>query len=488
MKIYRILCSLLPYLFVFLTSLYRPWDSDLGWHLKYGEYFFQHWAILRENIYSTEMAGYTWANTNWLTDIITYAIFSAGGFLGLTLASALIVTLTFWAFSRAFDLDLFQKAFIFPILAVLESPVNLISFRGQLISIFFLGLLFLFLEKLPGKKKLVFIPLLFIIWVNTHGQFILGLGILGLYLGFKILEQSISEDFRLSFVNIPAAVKTNSTLFLVFTLSLLAGVINPFGISTYKIALSHFNSPELKLIVEYLPIEDLTNDWWKQMVYGIMLFFGTLALIFSGRMKDNLSKTGIVSIFYLLAFLVRRYAWSMYYLGIPLLKPVADFLKPDSPKNAFRSATVLFIFYIAFTVYLKLPLDQFLTMDWQIYCSEYNKCSEGAINYVEKNKLNQNLMTMYNWGGYIIWMHPEIKPSIDGRMTVWKDPKTLYSPLGSYYPYEQGMEDIDNSKYDAVLMGNDKEVYNRLNELVDEGKWEKKFEDEFGGVFVRIKE
>ncbi len=477
----------LPYVFVFIAALYRPWDSDLGWHLKYGEYFFQNFAILKENIYSSEMAGYAWPNTNWLTDVITYAIFSTSGFLGLTLASAIIVTLTFWAFSKAYDLNLYQQAYIFPFLIVLEEPINSVSFRGQLISIFFLGLLFLFLEKLPDKRKLLFIPLLFVVWVNTHGQFILGLGILGLYIGFKIVERILQEESKYTIATISDAFKANKLLMLTFVFSAIAGVVNPFGFSTYQIALSHFNSSELQYIMEYLPIEDLTNDWWKQMIYGVLIFFGMLAYIFTGKVKESISKIGIVSIFFVLAFLVRRYAWSMYYLGIPLLKPVADFLKPDSEKNAVRAAVIMFAAYIAFTVYLKLPLGQFHTMNWEIYCHEYTSCSEEAIKYVRDNQLDKNMMSMYNWGGYMIWNYPEIKPSIDGRMTVWKDPQTGYSPLTEYYAYEQGWDDIDDSKYDVVLMGNDKEIYTRLNELTEEGKWEKKFEDQFGGVFTRIK-
>ena len=434
------------------------------------------------------MVGFVWPNTNWLTDVITYAIFSASGFFGLSLAAALIVTLTFWAFSKAFDLDFYQKAIIYPLLVILESPIHFVSFRGQLLSILFLGILFYFLEKLSERRKLVFIPLLFVVWVNTHGQFILGLGIFGLYLGFKIIEQIIREDVKPSTVAVLEALRTCKILIISFILAVFAGVINPFGVATYQIALSHFNSEELKYIMEYLPIEDLTEDWWRLMFYGVMLFFGLLAFIFTGKVKENISRVGIVSIFYALAFMVRRYAWSMYYLGIPLLKPVANFLKPDSEKNAVRAGIVMFVFYIGFTLYLKQPFDQYYRMNWQVYCSEYTMCSDKAIEYVRDNNLSENMMSMYNWGGYMIWRYPEVKPSIDGRMTVWKDPENGYSPLSVYYAYEQGWEDIEFSKFDTVLMGNDKQVYNRLNELVEEGRWEKRFEDEYGGVFTRVKE
>src|SRR4029078_13720958 len=100
-RVFKFIVNLLPYLFVFIATLYLPRDPDLGWHLKYGEYFFQHYQILRENIYSTLMPHYIWANGSWGTDILTYILYATGGFLGLIIAAAVIVTLTFFFFSKA---------------------------------------------------------------------------------------------------------------------------------------------------------------------------------------------------------------------------------------------------------------------------------------------------------------------------------------------------------------------------------------------------
>ena len=87
----------------------------------------------------------------------------------------------------------------------------------------------------------------------------------------------------------------------------------------------------------------------------------------------------------------------------------------------------------------------------------------------------------------MIWNYPEVKPSIDGRMHLWKD-KTGHSAFSDYYAIEQNWKDVDKSKYDVALMWNDKPVYDRLEELVEKGKWEKLYEDDVAGVFVRNKE
>src|SRR3990167_8211202 len=156
----------LPFIFVFLASLFRPYDGDLGWHLNYGEYFFSHFALLKDNTFSTMMADFKWANTSWLTDLISYFVFENLGFLGLTLLGALVVTLTFFFFSKAFKLDYFEKALIFPIIAYFEIPAIQASFRGQLASIFLLGVLFYIVEKYQQEKsRIIYLAIpLFLLW------------------------------------------------------------------------------------------------------------------------------------------------------------------------------------------------------------------------------------------------------------------------------------------------------------------------------------
>src|SRR3989344_6112608 len=135
------LLNLLPYLFVFIASLYQPWDADLGWHLKYGEYFFQHGRILKENIFSTGMADFIWPNTSWGIDLIYYSAFHLLGFLGLTLLSSLVIAVTFYFFSKAYEVSIWHKALIFPFLDILKKPLYRISFPGPGVSGIVVGIL-----------------------------------------------------------------------------------------------------------------------------------------------------------------------------------------------------------------------------------------------------------------------------------------------------------------------------------------------------------
>ena len=189
---------LFPYIVVFTASLYVPSDSDLGWHLKYGEYFFRHHAILRENIFSTMMTDYRWINSSWATDLLSYMTFNHFGFLGLAILGAITITGIFYFFTETCKLSFWEKSLIFPLILYLDKPFFEVSFRGQLLSLLFIGILFYLLDRFEqGKKRVILFTIpLFILWSNFHGQFLLGLGYFVLWSAFYSIKGFITSPER----------------------------------------------------------------------------------------------------------------------------------------------------------------------------------------------------------------------------------------------------------------------------------------------------
>lgn len=477
----KLIENILPFIIVFTASLFRPYDADLGWHLKYGEYFFKYHQILKDNTFSTMMQNYKWPNTSWGIDLIYYFFFNNFGFLGLTILGALIITLTFLFFSKAFNLDYWQKSLIFPILIFIENPINQVSFRGSLVSMLFLGILFYLIEKYQSNKsRIIYLTIpLFLFWANIHGQFILGLGLFLIWAIFYLVSLYITE-----IKNLLIFKKEMQTLFAVFILAVLATLIHPFGLGIYKDAFLHFGNKYLKDIAEYLPFDERSSSWWNQLIIGILVSLGAVFLYFEDKFKKYIPDFGVFTALYFLAWSIKRYAWSMYYTSILFLKPLASFIKPENKKTSFYLSTAFFLIYFFITLYLKSPFKQYTNMSWNAYCSEFQNCSPKSVEYLIKNNLNKNLLTMYNWGGWIIWNYPQIKPSIDGRMHLWEDEKG-YSGFADYYKYEQNLRDINSSEYNVVLMSPEKPVYNRLVELVKEKKWKVIYKDKYSGIFVR---
>lgn len=491
MKKFAAFVSFLPYLLVFISSMFDPSDPDLGWHLKYGEYFFKNGHILRDNTFSTMMPEFKWANVSWGTDVITYAAYSLGGFFGLTLAGALVVTLTFLFFSKAARLTLWDQTFLFPLLLYLESPINSVSFRGQQISLMFVGVLMYVLSLYEKRKKILFLLIpLFFLWGNLHGQFFLGLIILAIWIGIYVLQllltnidrKKIADTFRNNFVTHKNEVLY---LFLIFSLSLFVTFINPFGAQVHQNALDHIGSPLLKNVGEYLPFVTLSKEWWNQVVVAMLITMGLTAFFFRNKLRPKLPVLGLTLLLFVLSFNVRRYAWPAYYLILPLLKPIPGFLKPDRKNTAKFVSFVLLSVIIVVTLFSKNFFTDHLNYSWDDYCRQENvRCSRKSAEFLIENNLTDDLYSLYGWGGYLIWNYPQIKPAIDGRMHIWMS-DSGYSAFEEYYAFEQDLENIDTSKYNVVYMYYDKPVYGKLIKLVNQGKWNLVYKDDYAGIFVR---
>lgn len=474
----KVITNLLPFLFVFAASIYRPLDPDLGWHLRYGEYFFKYWQPLRDNIFSTEMADFHWANISWGADLFYYLFYYFGGFFGLSLGAAAVVTLTFYFFSKAFRLDYWEKAIIFPLILFFETPVNLNSFRAQLLSMLLLSILFFLISRFQqSKKALYFVPLLFLFWSNTHGLFLLGLAVFMLWEGFYVLSLVLPQR------SLTPGLPYIKQFVIVTFLSLAATVIHPFGIGIYEDALLHVNNPLLKLVSEYGAVSELSVQYFNLVFLAILTSIGLISFVVKKQIYDTLPHIGVFSALYVLSLWVRRYSWAMYYLSIPLIQPLAQFFRP-SKKWVFSTATTLFLVYLTVLLVLKYPFSQFTTHSWDELCQETIRCSAEGAQELRKYYKEEVTMTPYNWGGWMIWNYPDMKPSTDGRMHLWID-ETGYSAFKHDYDYAHNYKDIDDSKYDVVFAAKQKPIFKRLRKLALEKKWTRVHEDRSSAIFIR---
>lgn len=460
----------LPYIVVFTFSLNNSSDSDLGWHLKYGEYFFRYGKILKENIFSTQMPGFQWFNSSWATDLLTYFTFNRFGFMGLSVLGALIITLTFYFFAKVAKLSFWHQAFVFPIILFLEEPLTAVSFRGHLLTLLFISFLYYIFEKYKnGNKRLLFAAIpLFILWSNFHGEFILGLG---LFAGLIVLQMlGKRQDFF---------------LLLIFFLAIMATLINPFGLHIYEESFRHFGNPLQQYIIEWLPFDTFSPLWWNLIAWGFILFLSLIVIIRRKKFRENLPFIGITSLLLLFSFWMRRYAWPMYLISIPIVVYLIDSFKPKNKFILTSLPLIIFIAYYFFNILIENPAYQLQVMSWDNYCYFYVKCSPKAAEYLINSNPKGKLLSFYNWGGWLIWKYPDIKPSIDGRMHLWQD-ENGYSAFEEYYSYEQNWKEVDKSNYDIVFMPPTKPIHKQLMELVKEKKWKILYQDKYAYIFSRI--
>jgi len=203
-------------------------DYDIWWHLKYGEHFVSNttWLIDHTQFSWTETDG-SWKYVTWIGSSLLFLIHKAFGFAGLHLLQYFILASMggmLYVFCRISGIK-FGPAHIGALLLSLAAMnPTAIFIKPELFTIvlFSLTVFIYFVAKNHNAKLFYLYPLLFLLWVNTHGAFLIGL----MFLAALVLLETV--DLFLLKTN-PLSTAAWRTLLISSLLSLAATCINPYG-------------------------------------------------------------------------------------------------------------------------------------------------------------------------------------------------------------------------------------------------------------------
>ncbi len=225
------------------------WDAGIGWHIRNGQLMLQTHTITRIDSFSSTMNGHAWYAWEWLYDVLIGAIHGAWGLNGVVFFSALVIAATFVI---VFTIALHRGA-NFPLAAILlvfsigACSIHLLA-RPHLLSWLFAVVWFQIVDSSASepsseRRRLYWLPLFMLVWVNVHGGFVFGFVLLAIYMAGGWIEYFASEeaDKRRKIAGF------HQQLGIVTGLSFLATFINPYG---YKLHLH---------IYEYLTDRFLMN-------------------------------------------------------------------------------------------------------------------------------------------------------------------------------------------------------------------------------------
>ncbi len=205
-------------------------DAGTGWHIRNGDLIIATHAITRTDPFSSTMHGQPWYAWEWLYDALIAAIHSHAGLNGVVFFSAFLIAL---AFALTFRLALarggnFLVTLFFLLFSMGASAVHFLA-RPHLLSWLLAVLWFHILDSSQsspsGGRRLYWLPVLMLVWVNVHGGFLTGFILLSCYiLGSAIhYRRSHNPGDR----NITR--RRLHRLGIVSLLTALASFVNPFG-------------------------------------------------------------------------------------------------------------------------------------------------------------------------------------------------------------------------------------------------------------------
>lgn len=466
---------------LFLVFLLPANDPDLGWHLRCGEMIWQREGWCNINQFSVLLEDYDWPNHHWLYQVVVWGSFDKlrMGFWGLTILGAVVMGLAFWFWYLAVSNLRLEKIGLIGLIGLISWGVFSFGIRSQLLGLLYFNLLLWIFSRLEEKPRLVWlIPLVMLVWANSHGSVVLGLGLVGWW---GLREGLKGKKGKKGWI----------------CLGLAAGItlVNPFGWRIYQEAWRHFGGVNLSgLIAEWVPPN--RNIWWLVLVSAVGLF-GWL-LVGRGRALEGF----LVLVFALLALKARRqvphYLVLAGWVGLRRGIRGVEGVKGEVREALTLLAALSFLFY---GLFIRLPLTAKANSSGEFWCQQLPVgCPQKAVEFLKGQPVNRrgNIFNRYEWGGFLIWQLPEYKIFVDGRMPAWlaeapptggakaagyTSPYTIYLETLQTQPGWQ--ETLDEYEIDWILISPGTFMDLKLAPEPESFGWEEVYRDKTAVVYGR---
>lgn len=415
------------------SALYASLNSvtagDLWWHLAVGRHIVEHRSIPSRDVFSYTADGAAWENHEWLSQVVLYGAFAAGGGRAVAILTVVVVCLAFalatWiAWRRSSSL---AAAAIAVVAAVpvcrpyLDVRPNLVTFVGTLVLMAVLEL-----SRRGGRLPVrIVLPAIFVVWVNLHSSFIYGLAVLWLV---ALLEWSKSYSSEAGRRLVGAAA-----------ISTLACTINPLGLGALTFPFSILDQRHAlwrSAIIEWqrpvlfreLPFNPAAFGYY--VVAQVILAF-CVGLI--DRRRLDRADVGHVAMTLALALTSRRFVPLFAFVSIPFaatnLATIASLILPhrirgDAWGNAILAGAC--VPALGYVLILGIPaVRDAHRVGLFGYLTDEGYFPSLATDFLRANPPPERIFSLYAWGGFIMYRLPVWKVFIDPRgHTVY--PQSLY--------------------------------------------------------------
>ncbi|TXH89699.1 MAG: hypothetical protein E6Q78_06440 [Rhodoferax sp.] len=400
----------------FYASLVQLNGVDFWLQVKIGE------IIVRENqIPTTLMFPFTEIASNkfnaheWLASVFFYLLLGVVGEEGLPWFVALLGWVLLYLSAKLAH----QRGATGPaaalglgVLAVLTENYRHVL-RPELVSALLLPMFWVQLEKFrrqPVWTHALTSSLIVVVWVNSHGSFVIALVLTSIYAIGEIVNVYFRDGGCLGTDSRQRIMHMSLLVIVHFLVSLL----NPFGVNSLLFVIGFGGDPNLRLfIAEWAPTFD--SRWIELPGFWIALavWVGTVFLLL--RNWRQLDAVDVLVLIFFSALAARAIRFPVY-LGV-----MSAFLcAPHAGKYLQNLSDEKIIFQRLSVFMLALGIMVFLFGNAQGRKPHYTgvaKLSDRMIKTLENPNHSGNVLTSLELGAELIYRaYPRLRPSIDCRV------------------------------------------------------------------------
>ena len=220
-------------LFVFLLGCHEMEDPDLWWHLRTGQLIFARGVLPTTDWYTYGDPDARWIDIYWFWQVIMAGVERWAGIPGIVVATSLMGTATF-----AILLLPANRTRVSPSVAAMLAIVPVMLFadrypaRPESFSFLLLSAALVVCHLASERPSLVWLlPVIQVLWANTHGSFMLGVAVVGCF---------AAESVVLAIWN-RGQTRPRQPTWMVWILvglaCLLACLVNPYGADAFRLVL-----------------------------------------------------------------------------------------------------------------------------------------------------------------------------------------------------------------------------------------------------------
>ncbi|WP_141211473.1 hypothetical protein [Rhodoferax sp. TH121] len=388
---------------------------DFWLQAKIGEIIFDSHEIPDTLLFPfTEVASQHFNAHEWLSSLLFHVLLLSVGTENLPFIHAALGLLLFvfatslgWVCSRGnWATSLFGG-----LLAVTVENYRHVL-RPELIATLLLICYWIALEKLRQRIRpqyTFYIILIQVIWVNTHGSFILGPLLAGVYAAGNHLDSirhSQAEVFRPNRLSLVLAGIAFS--------SLGACLINPFGDEMLRFVIGFSNDPTLSVLIgEWMPT--FSKRWVNERGWWIALIVWIACVVWICIHRQKLSAVDVL-VFLLFTALAYKAIRFPVYLGI-VAAYLLTRLQPEVWKLPHFQLAITKIMAITSSILIILVVLYGNAYGVKPYSYGLYRLGPELEAALEDDSHHGNVLNSMELGAELIYRaHPRLRPTIDCRV------------------------------------------------------------------------
>jgi hypothetical protein len=469
-----------------LVTTLRPvgqpvFDPDVWWHLRVGEWVVEHHATPAHDPLAVGQK--PWVAYSWLYEVVLFGLHLAFGLAGIivyrcALSVAVVAALFRLVFRR--DRHFLRAIALTGAGALAIAP--LFSERPWLITILFTLLTADVVIDLRAGRTSRFVwlqPLAFVVWANTHIQFVYGLAVLGLACAAPVLDRGLGRPPGQGESADSAAVCGSSAWRLLVILTAacaLATLVNPYHFRVYGVVLEYAAQPGT-----YRYVNELKALEFREAADWVVLALAAAATFTLGRRRRlDTFEVLLLAAAGFLAFRSRRDLWLLVTASLAVLAatdrgPVPTAFHVRLTARRWAAAAVLLTVLGGVLWRIRDLREEHLQQ------TVARVFPERAAAVVKEKGYSGPLYNDFNWGGYLAWGLPDLEVSLDGRTNLHGDERILR--IGNTWAGGPGWQNDPDLAAAGLVVADVQTPLAGL--LLGDDRFRLEYEDDVARVFVR---